>query len=360
MEVVREEQVNAWKLLRFMHLFSVLKAFISSIFLILFYAVNFGQDSGAFIEEFRDSKVFYADLGMNTAPFNIRNPFPNSIEKISYKNNFKPILGIGFAYKWISLRVALPILGNIRPKAEYGETKQFNIGIDYTYKKTYLDLEFKGLTGYSIKDAASWDTSFNSMNPNALRPNLSAYNFSLNAWYFNNIHFKMNALQGKRAHFKQKVQTWYIKGTGNVFGIDHLNESIIPSPLQSSSNSKLQARNFSAMDIGLIPGFAYANRIKNWQFSGWVGLGGVIQGKFYTPVNGQATGFLGLAPRYDIRFIAGYSSDDYFIFFVTDFDNKSIRFNDLIYRQYYYSLKLTGGFRFDHPKKKRDKKQNPI
>ena len=343
-----------------MHLFSVLKAFISSTFLILFYAVNFGQDSGAFIEEFRDSKVFYADLGMNTAPFNIRNPFPNSIEKISYKNNFKPILGIGFAYKWISLRVALPILGNIRPKAEYGETKQFNIGIDYTYKKTYLDLEFKGLTGYSIKDAASWDTSFNSINPNALRPNLSAYNFSLNAWYFNNIHFKMNALQGKRAHFKQKVQTWYIKGTCNVFGIDHLNESIIPSPLQSSSNSKLQARNFSAMDIGLIPGFAYANRIKNWQFSGWVGLGGVIQGKFYTPVNGQATGFLGLAPRYDIRFIAGYSSDDYFIFFVTDFDNKSIRFNDLIYRQYYYSLKLTGGFRFDHPKKKRDKKQNPI
>ena len=188
-----------------MHLFSVLKAFISSIFLILFYAVNFGQDSGAFIEEFRDSKVFYADLGMNTAPFNIRNPFPNSIEKISYKNNFKPILGIGFAYKWISLRVALPILGNIRPKAEYGETKQFNIGIDYTYKKTYLDLEFKGLTGYSIKDAASWDTSFNSMNPNALRPNLSAYNFSLNAWYFNNIHFKMNALQGKRAHFKHGI-----------------------------------------------------------------------------------------------------------------------------------------------------------
>ena len=165
----------------------------------------------------------------------------------------------------------------------------------------------------------------------------------------------MNALQGKRAHFKQKVQTWYIKGTFSVFGIDQLNKSIIPSQLQSGNNSLLQARNFSAMDIGLVPGFAYANRIKNWQFSGWVGLGGVIQGKFYTPLNGQATGFLGLAPRYDIRFIAGYSSDDYFIFFVTDFDNKSIKFNDLIYRQYYYSLKLTGGFRFDHPKKKQPK-----
>ena len=127
MEVVREEQVNEWKLPRFMHLFSVLKAFASSTFLLLFYTVNFGQDSGAFIEEFRDSKVFYADLGMSTAPFNIRNTFLNLIDKIRYKNNFKPILGIGFAYKWISLRVALPILGNIRPKAEYGETKQFNI-----------------------------------------------------------------------------------------------------------------------------------------------------------------------------------------------------------------------------------------
>ena len=73
----------------------------------------------------------------------------------------------------------------------------------------------------------------------------------------------------------------------------------------------------------------------------------------------NTNGYLGLAPRYDIRFITGYSNADYFIYFVTDFDNKSIRFNDLVDKQYYYSLKLVGGIRFDHPKVKvsKDKKQ---
>ena len=342
-----------------MLLFSVLKALASSLFL-LFFTVNFAQNSEAFIEEFRDSKVLYADLGMSSAPFNIRSTIPNSIDKISYKNNFKPILGIGFAYKWFSMRVAFPVLGNVRPKADFGETKQFNIGIDYTYKKVYLDLEYKILEGYAIKNATAWDTNQSSLHSNEIKPETGAYNFSFNTWYFDNVNFKMNALLGKRAHFKQKVQTWYLKGTFNVFGIENGNKSIIPIQLQNPANSQTQAINFSSIDFGLVPGYAYANRFKNWQISGWFGLGGVIQGKVYTLPNSSTRGFLGLAPRYDLRLIAGYSTDEVFLMFVADFDNKSIRFNDLVYRQYYYSLKLTGGYRFNQAKTKHGKEMKKI
>ena len=334
-----------------------MKALLSNLFALLLCTVNFAQENADFIEDFRNSKVVYADLGMSTAPFNIRNTFPNSIDKISYKNNFKPILGIGFAYKWFSMRVAFPILGNVRPKADFGETKQFNLGFDYTYKKVYLDLEYKILEGYAIKNATAWDTSQSSLHSNEIKPETGAFNLSLNAWYFNNVNFKMNALLGKRAHFKQKVQTWYVKGTFNVFGVENGKNSLIPIQLQNPAKSQTQATSFSSLDFGLIPGYAYANRYKNWQFSGWLGLGGVIQGKVYNLPNSSTRGFLGLAPRYDLRFIAGYSTNEVFLIFVAEFDNKSIRFNDLVYRQYYYSLRLVGGYRFNQAKTKHEKEK---
>jgi hypothetical protein len=65
---------------------------------------------------------------------------------------------------------------------------------------------------------------------------------------------------------------------------------------------------------------------------------------------------LGLAPRYDVRLIFGHSKPTYFIFLVTDFDNKSIRFSDLIVRQYFYSVKLVGGYRF--PTKAKGEKES--
>ena len=156
----------------------------------------------------------------------------------------------------------------------------------------------------------------------------------------------------------QMIPIQTVKGTFNVFGINNNGQGILPQQLQDPNNSKTSASAFSSLDFGAVPGYAYANRIKNWQFSGWIGLGAVVQAKVYTFQN-NTNGYLGLAPRYDIRFITGYSNADYFIYFVTDFDNKSIRFNDLVYRQYYYSLKLVGGIRFDHPKVKvpKEKKQ---
>ncbi len=333
-----------------------MKTFLNSILFIFFVTSCFSQDDSLFIDDFYGKKVIYSDIGFNTAPYSIEYNFPNEINRIQYKNNFKPFFGIGFAYKWFSLRVGLPILGYFRDTDLYGRTKQYNIGFDFDIKKVHFDFEFKTNQGYSIQDAVRWDTTLTSELPNFVSPSIGCLNFTLNSWYFNNKHFKISALNGKRAHYNKQVHTWYIKGTFNVFGTDNNGKSIIPTALQDPNNSKTAATKFSAFDFGAIPGYAYVNRLKNWQFSGWLGLGGVIQSKFYT-VSQNPRGFLGLAPRYDVRLMGGYSTPDYFLFLITDFDNKSIRFSDLTYKQFYYTIKLTGGMRLKDNKSKKKKSE---
>ena len=154
----------------------------------------------------------------------------------------------------------------------------------------------------------------------------------------------MSALRGIQAHYKEPVHTWYIKATMNVFGVDNNGSSILPIAILETDNDETQASTLSAFDFGVIPGYAYVNRVKNWQFSGWLGLGAVVQSKFY--FSDENRGFLGLAPRYDIRLLGGYSSKKFFTFVVIEFDNKSIRFSDLKYNLNSHSIKIVGGLRF--------------
>jgi hypothetical protein len=257
---------------------------------------------------------------------------------LKYKNNFKPILGLAYAYKWFSMRIALPILPGVRSTEKYGKSKQFGLGFDYSLKRLYTDLDFRIIQGYAIKDAYAFDTSLAENTPNSILPELGSLNLALNLWYFNHDDFKMNALQGRRAHFEKQVHTWYLKGTLNYFGVTNARGEIIPSLLQDESQSKTSAQGYSALDFGIIPGYAYANRINNWQISGWAGLGPVVQSKFYTLETG-VQGFLGLAPRYDIRFVGGYSNNQRFFLLAANFDNKSIAFNSLAYKQYFYTIR---------------------
>lgn len=284
------------------------------------------------------------DLGITPSPFNISYPFMEGLSKLQYKNNFKPMLGFGYAYKWLSFRLAVPIMPGFRNESKFGQSQQIAAGFDFSFKKWHLDIEFRAVQGYAIKNAFQYDSTYNESKPNEIISSVGSINFSLNGWYFNNKDFKMNALQGKRAHFNSEVQTWYLKSTLNVFGVDHNGNSIIPVAIHDPNNSKTTASTFSSFDFGLIPGYAYANRVKDWQFSGWFGLGPVVQCKFYTTAQNTA-GFLGLAPRYDLKLVGGYNSKTYFLLLAADFDNKSIRFNQLKYQQYFYTIRLVGGFR---------------
>jgi len=295
------------------------------------------------IEDFRNQWVVYADIGYNTAPFNISYPFSGDLDNIEYRNNFRTILGIGAAYKWFAVRVGIPILKHYRPSDMYSKTDQFNIALDYSYKSFYADGQLNICRGYAALNAKQWNQ--NSSAENELFPSALSYNLSIGAWYFRNKNFKINALLGKRAHCLKEGKTWYLRSNVSFFGLNNAGNPIFPISLINSQEIQTSASKLEAYDLGLTPGYAYGTRLKNWQVSGWAGVGAVVQVKEYS--TGQAESLsLGLAPRFDIRLMGGYSVPQWFIFLITDFDNKSMRFDDLDFRQYFYGIKLVMGKRF--------------
>ena len=319
------------------------KVFASSLFLLL--NVLGQQKESKPYEDYRDQLVLYTDLGYNTAPFRVAYPFSPSLNEVKYRNNYRTILGVGVAWKWLALRIGVPIFNRYRSNDLYSKTDQLNLSADYSLKQLYFEGHLNLTKGYAALEAAQWDVDADA--PNELFPNLLSYNLSFGTWYFKNQDFKINALLGKRARYLSEVKSWYLKGAMNVFGLDNLYHSILPEELTSPSATRTFAQSIGAMDLGLIPGFAYVNCIQNWQFSSWFGLGGVAQFKGYTTTTGTNRVFLGLAPRYDFRLMGGYTNRNYFVFFVADFDNKSMSFNDLYFRQYFYSFKLMAGKRFN-------------
>lgn len=304
--------------------------------------------------DFSNAKIISAETGYTSAPFTLHYPLTSEIDKITFKNNLAPFLRLGFNYKWFVLRFSIPNIGNIRDASNFGTTKQYNLGMDFTFRKVYYDFEFKYIRGFSIQNAYRWDNQLDEVHRNALEPKIQSLNLSANAWYFHHKDFKMGALLGKRSYYTKLVHTWYVKGTMNFFGVDSKSGGLIPAILQNPQNSKTASTTLSAFDIGFVPGYAYVNRFKNWQIAAWAGFGPVLQAKYYQ-LNGDFRGFLGLAPRYDVRLMGGYTTPSYFLFLVTDFDNKSIHFNELIYRQYFYTVKLVAGYRFPQKKKKDEK-----
>lgn len=329
-----------------------MKAFRNSFLVYLAFISTslFGQSDTLPYKLFKDKVVLYSDLGYASAPFSLKYDYNASVDKLKYKNNFRTLLGLGVSYKWFALRLGFPLPGNMKPVSRYGKTIPFNLGFDFTVKKTFCDIDFRSYQGYAIKNAKKWNDTLDDLHPNDIRKNTGTASFSINVWYFHDKYFKMKALLGKTGHYEKEVKTWYLKNSMNIFGVGNGNESIVPVELIDTLNTKTGANVISSFDIGVIPGYAYVNKIKNWQFSVMAGFGAAVQGKFYV-ADEVSRGFLGLAPRYDIKIIGGYTVPRYFIFLVTDFDNKSIRFSDFVYRQSFYSIKLVGGIRLDRKDK---------
>ncbi|MCE3295021.1 MAG: hypothetical protein K0R65_735 [Crocinitomicaceae bacterium] len=286
--------------------------------------------------------MWYADLGYSTAPFSIK--FRDSTgnrRSLLYRNNSRPVLGFGFSYKWFSVRLGVTLPLYTRSVEKYGKTDYIDLGFEFKTKRHFYDVDLHSYRGYAIKNAWKWnDTLDPAVDPHLVYNNMQAFSLSVNTWRFLNPNIKVNVLRGRTGMYLKEEQSVYIRTTINYFFLSQ-SDGIIPDGLTFPGNSKLYTNNLAALDFGFIPGYVYVNRINNWQFSGMLGLGGVLQLKGY---DGRA--YLGLAPRYDFRLMFGYNVRKCFLNLVSEFDNKSIRFNDLRYRQTFYTLKLVGGFRF--------------
>lgn len=261
-------------------------------------------------------------------------------------------MGIGGAYKWFSLRIGFALSKNLRSVEKYGKTNYLDIGFEFPIKKMHFEVNFRNYKGYAIKNAYLWNPAYNLEKKHLQLTEVNTASFSINSYYFNNKEFKINYLRGQKGNYKKQVHTWYIKGTIALQGVNNIG-SIIPTPLTDSLNSKTSTTSISALDFGAIPGYAYVNRYKNWQYAAMFGFGPIIQSKFYV-IKSNTRSFLGLAPRYDLRIIGGYNVPKWFAMLSAELDNKSVRFQDLKYRNNSYTIRIVAGMRFDTGKNKKE------
>lgn len=296
--------------------------------------------------------VLYTDLGFSTAPFRIAYPFNSSIEKLKYRNNMSAVWGFGVCYKWFALRLGIALPGTIKPVSQYGRTQYYDLGFDFTLKRTFFDVDLHVYNGYAIKNAYRWNDSLNKLKPHDIRPEINSASFSINAWIFRNKDFKMYAFRGKTASYTKDLHSFYLKPTFNIHGAStNSAKPLVPVELIDSNQTKTLSKSIAAVDIGLVPGMVYVKRWNDFQIGIMGGMGLVVQSKFYS-TDSLTRSFLGLAPRFDVKFIAGYNQPRYFVLFVSDFDNKSIRFNNFAYRQTFYNLKIVAGIRLTKKNKK--------
>lgn len=331
-----------------------MKLFIIIILVFLYSTEVTGQDNDSLPYVLHKNRVvLYSDLGFNGAPFSVHDDFVGGYDKVQFKHNLKPTMGIGVIYKWFALRIGFGLPGHLRPKSRYGKSSYTDLGINFNVKRVYTDIDLRSYGGYAVKNAYLWNDTLNELTPNDFRPETRVFSASINVWYFSSKTFRMPAVMGKVGYYKGNEKSWYFKSTLNLFGVGNGSNPIVPDDLIDSTQNISSANAASALDIGLVPGYVLVNRFDNWQVSLFGGLGGVVQTKFFR--EGSITrGFLGLAPRLDFRFIAGITEANYFFWFVTDFDIKSIKFNEVRYNQTYYSLKLVGGVRLKTKEKKSD------
>jgi len=309
-----------------------------------------GENDSLSYRLFANRVVLYGDVGFHSAPFSLKDNYGLGVQKLKYKNNVQVAVGLGFVYRWFGLRIGFNLPGNIRPESKFGKTNYFDLGLKFNLKQTFCNIDFRSYEGYVIKNAYTWNDTLTSSTPNDIRSKTRSASISANVWWFLAKDFKMKAVLGKAGHFSGESKTWYFKTSLNFFGISNDVGSLVPTELTDSSE-RVNANTIGAIDLGVIPGYAYGNRINNWQFAAFAGLGGVIQSKFYT--RGELTrSFIGVAPRIDLRFIGGYSKPKFFVLVATDFDIKSVAIQDLSYNQTFYNIKLIGGIRL-HTKKSR-------
>lgn len=313
-----------------------------------------GQENENPIHKYDERIVVYGETGFASAPFSLSYPFTEVTKKLPYRNNYSPSVGLGFSHQWLSLYFSFSLKGTQRVVSRYGQTKAYNFGGNYQYKNILFEGGFQHYTGYVIKNAYEWNDTLNELKRNDLRPSTRTYNVSFSASYFLKKEFKYTAMHGITADYSRNFGTFFIKPQLSIYGISNNQEAIVPLELIDTTDSRTAGLSYRTVDIGVIPGYAYVHKLGNWQLGGLAGLGAFIQAKSYE-LPTKSRGFLGLSPRTDFRFMVGYTQPKYFVFLNGSFENKALRFNKFVYKQTYYSLRITLGYRFNRKIEKLDK-----
>lgn len=318
-----------------------------------FFSISQKPDSSLYTS-YRNRLVLYSFTGFQAAPFSIKDDFKLGVTKIKFKHNFQPILGFGMAYKWFKFRFGFSLPINMRSVEKYGSPKYTNLAFSFNIKQVYLGFDLKSYRGFVIQNAYHWNDTLTADNPSDFRPNTSTSSITVDFWYFKTPGFKMPTNINKVGHFNESKGSFFINAKINVFGAGNKDEPLVPLELIDSTQSKSAATTIGSVDFAVIPGYAYVHRYKNFRVGGVFGVGAAVQTKFYESFE-ASRGFLGLAPRVDLRLLVGITKKDYFIWLISGTGFKNIAFKEMKYNQSFHSFFVVGGYRFKEkqPKTKR-------
>ncbi len=295
-------------------------------------------------ELYKDQLVLHSSIGFNDAPFQLKGNFGNT-DILRFRSNLNPIMGLGMAYKWFALNINFKLPGHLRNTEDYGKSNYFDLKVKFEIKRWFFRVDLHGYTGFGIKNARVINDSLPVSDEGIYyNDKIQSLSFSINAYRFKNPKFKIKPAIGIVGRYRNQASSFYMKYTINTHGVGATN-GLVPNNFFDYSASVYESNTLSAFDFGAVPGYAFVNNKNGWQYGFLAGLGAVIQAKVFA-FNGNSRGFLGLAPRLDLKAQAGYNVDDWFLMLTSSFDNKGIRFNNLRYRQMYYYMRLTYGYRF--------------
>lgn len=312
--------------------------------ILLFFLLSlkyFYSQSDSLVNLFSDKLVLYSDVGINACPFNIDqiNSVGESLN-FKYRSNLKPFIGVGGHYKIFSLRIGALLNYNMLNENKYGNTNVFKLGTEVYYKKFYFDLDYYKNKGYAITNLNETQNIQSN-----LYPDLIFKSISLNAWYFFNSSFNLNALKGRNASVKKRFWSFYLKETNALTNI-YNSSSIILFKYQDVVNSNSSFYKINAFEIGIIPGIAFAANVKNkFQFGGLFGYGGVLIDKSIH-FTGNHRNYVGFSKRFDFHFLFGYNSSKYFVMNYIDLENRQISFTHIDLLQKIVGYRLLFGVRF--------------
>jgi len=308
------------------------------IFLLIFSIKNLYSQNDSINENYYNNLILYSDLGYYSCPFDIK---LNQSDKLKFRNNIKPFIGIGGCYKWGSLRIGTLINYNIKGLDNYGSTKVFKIGTEITYKNYLIDLSYYKLNGYTLLTNEKLNIS-----KNIIYDNLNLLSTSLNAYFFLNKKFSNYALKGIKQSIKKNLYTLYLKTTTAIIDISNSYQILPESIINNSNISLYKFSRINSFEIGLIPGIAFAFKpITNYQIGGILGYGGVIIERF-AEYNNTRRNFVGISPRFDFHLYFGYNVKNYFLMNYLDIEKRNIEFTNLDITGNLVSYRLVAGYRF--------------
>lgn len=299
---------------------------------------------------FNDRLTLYGDVGTILPPFFIH--FKDSTgdsHQLKYRINHGIIFGLGFSYKGIGTRVSYMAFNNIEKNQKYGETKYLGLQFKIPIKSIFTELTFYRFGGYTISNANKKVPTVEDQT--LIRKNTSELFFEVAGSYFLNPNFDIKALLGKSGHYTGNQYSFYLKPSIGFLRISNHGNSIIPNELLSiDENNQLNSNVIGNVFLGFIPGIVYVTKYKNWQLSGILGIGAMMQYKYYN-IQDYSRRYIGISPKLDAQIDFGYNPDNWFIMIGNELKFSHVQFNHLIYNGIYYNVRLTGGYRFQIKKK---------